>query len=244
MSTSSAKVRQLDEVLQRHKSDTAHSQAKQSERVSRLERELQRVQEFNSKLDTIQTDFVSRLNLFEGRMEQSMNSNMSQLMALVQTLTSNTHQNHDPTRSPVSADRTVLQQINNLDSDGSSTLESSSSSKASATSIESTDPMQSPEHKKLKSTSKKSKKIKLKDSFRRRLDEIKDSQSTSTNNIDTQEESVDSFDQIAEEMEDIMASNTNSNQQNSSHAERQYTASPESIIDDTASHSSDRDGPS
>ena len=243
MSTSSAKVRQLVEVLQRHKSDTAHSQAKQSERVSRLERELQRVQELDSKLDTIQTDFVSRLNLFEGRMEQSMNSNMSQLLALVQTLTSNPRSNHDPTRSPASADRTALQQINNLDSDGSSTLESSSS-KASATSTESTGLIQSPDHKKLKSTSKKSKKNKLKESFRRRLDEIKDSQSPSTDNMDTQAESVDSFDQIAEEMEDLMASDTNSNRYHSSLAERQYTASPDSINDDTASHSSTRDGQS
>ena len=146
MSTSSAKVRQLDEVLQRHKSDTAHSQAKQSERVSQLEREFQRVQELDSKLDTIQTEFVSRLNLFEGRIEQSMNSNMSQLLALVQNISSNSHQNEDLTRSPNSTDRNALQQINNLDSNGSSTLVSSSSKASSGTSAASIDPMKSPEH--------------------------------------------------------------------------------------------------
>ena len=213
MSTSSAKVRQLDEVLTRYKTDSAQLQAKQSERVSQLERQLHRVHEFDAKLDSIQTDFASRLNLFEGRMEESMNSNMAKLFALVQNIGSTRSMSpnraqqpmhHQPNTSPTSADSKALQQINNPDSDGSSTMESLSS-KASEMTTESADPIQSPEHKKLKSIEKGAKKkIKLKDSIRRRLDEIKDSQNPAAPVIANQD-STDSFDQIADEMDAIMA---------------------------------------
>ena len=215
MSTSSAKVRQLDEVLKRYKTDSAHLHAKQSERVSQMERQLHRVHEFDSKLDSIQTDFVARLNLFEGRMEETMNSNMAKLLALVQnihpssstrsTSPSNRAQSttHRPHMSPTSADSTALEQINHPDSDGSSTM-ASSSSKASVMTVESVDPIQSPDHKKLKSTGKGARKIKLKDSIRRRLDEINDSH-TSASVIATQDSS-DSLDLIVlDEMDSIMA---------------------------------------
>jgi hypothetical protein len=219
MSTSSAKVRQLDEVLRRHKTDSAQMQAKQSERVSQIERQLQRVHELDSKLDTIQTDFSSRLSLFEGRMEESMNSNMARLLALVQNLHPNSSASsrnlgvtQEPHSSPRSADNRAIQEINHLDSDGSSTL-ASLSSKASMTSTESPDPMQSPEHKKLKSAGKRSKKIKLKESIRRRLDELKESSPTESLPMDAQADSDDSLDQLVDEMEDIMASDANQNQQ-------------------------------
>ena len=245
MSTSSAKVRQLDDVLRRHKTDSAQVQAKQSERVSQIERQLQRVHELDSKLDTIQTDFSSRLSMFEGRMEESMNSNMAKLLALVQNLNSNSSATspnqgrpHLPPSSPTSVDNRAIKDIHHLDSDGSSTLESLSS-KASMTSAESPDPMQSPEHKKLKSASKRSKKIKLKDSIRRRLDELKESSPTETLPTETHEESDDSLDQLVDEMEDIMTYNANQHNQ-SPNAERQYTASPELSVDDQAPSSPDR----
>ena len=245
MSTSSAKVRQLDEVLRRHKTDSAQVQAKQSERVSQIERQLQKVYEFESKIDTIQTDFSSRLSLFEGRMEESLSSNMAKLLALVQHLqptSSVASPNRSSTTlhsSPKSADNRAIQQINNLESDGSSTLESLSS-KASVTSAESPDPLQSPEHKKLKSAGKKHKKIKLKDSIRRRLDEIHGSTPTETQPMETQDESEDSLDEIVDELDDIMTSSNTKKKQQPPNAERQYTASPDPSVDDQASYSSDR----
>ena len=251
MSTSSAKVRQLDEVLRRHKADSAQAQTKQSERVSQIERQLQRVHELDTKLDTIQTDFSSRLSLFEGRMEESMNSNMEKLLALVQNLQQNSSNTSVPDQgvethshsSPPSADNMALQQINHLDSDGSSTLESFSS-KASVTSAESPDPIQSPEHKKLKSADKRSnkKKIKLKDSIRRRLDEIQGQGASDNTPMETQDDSEDSLDQIVDEMEDIMNSNENQNQPSPT-SERQYAASPDTSVDHQASSSPDRGSP-
>ena len=246
MSTSSAKVRQLDEVLHRFKSDSAQTQAKQSDRVSQIERQVQRVHELESKLDGIQTDFATRMNLFEGRIEETMNNNMAKLLTLVQTMnpgkapaTPTRDSTHYPNMSsPTPVDNNTLQQLTNPDSDGSSTLASSASSKLSGLSETSSDPMNSPEHKKLKSTGKGSKKKPLKDSIRRRLDEIRGSQSTSAQ-ITTQA-STDSFDQIAEEMDALMAEETTNTDQIPPTTERQYTASPVNTVDSKASSFSGR----
>ena len=265
MSTSSAKVRQLDEVLRRHKSDSAQVQAKQSERVSQIERQLQRVHEFDTKLDTIQTDFSSRLSLFEGRMEESMNSNMEKLLALVQHLhpqpsgTSGSNQAGEPHSSHSStklSDNTVIQQINHLDSEGSSTSESLSS-KASVTSSVSPDPIHSPEHKKLKSAGKRSKKIKLKDPIRRRLDELQEYSATETIAMETQDDfqaaesppespigitskaSFDSMEHVFQEMDDLAEHcNTSrpdfSSTANHDNPESQYNASHDMKVDNDA----------
>jgi chromosome segregation ATPase len=244
MSTSSAKNRQLDEVLQPHKQDSTQAQAQQSERVAHMERQLQRVHEFDSKLDTIQTDFATRLNLLEGRMEASMDNNMAKLLALVQAM----HSGHNPstpsrrtstdsnTHLSPAADLAALQKINTLDSDGSSTL-ASSSSKASGMSVESTDPMQSPEHKKHKSGGKGSKKKRvLYDSIRRRLDELNETK----NATETESQaSDDSLDKITDEMEEIMESKVSLDHIPPT-SERQYTDSPGQEVDTQASSSDGR----
>ena len=248
MSTSSAKVRQLDEVLQRFKQDSAQTQAQQSERVSQMERQLQRVHDFDSKLDTIQTDFVNRLNLLEGRMEESMNNSMAKLLTVVQSIHSAQNPSTPPRRhtsnsthaSPPAADLIALQQINNLDSDGSSTL-ASSSSRASGMSMESADPMQSPEHKKHKSAEKASKKRVLKDSIRRRLDELNKSRNATSETAS--QESADSLDKITDEMEDLMESNVSFTTIPPT-LERQYTASPDQDVDTQVSSSEGRGTPS
>jgi hypothetical protein len=234
MSTSSAKVRQLDEVLQRFKSDSAQTQAKQSDRVSQLERQVQRVHEFDSKMDAIQTDFATRMNMFEGRIEETMNNNMAKLLALVQNMNSVTAPTTPPRApniyspgSPSPVDNTTLQQLTNPESDGSSTLASSSSSSKSSGMSDNSGSMQSPEHKKLKSTGKPSKKKPLKDSIRRRLDEIKDSQSQAV-------QPNDSFEEISDEMDTIMASDSKTDHIPPT-TETQYTASPGNTVDNKAS---------
>ena len=248
MSTSSAKVRQSDEVLQRFKQDSAQTQAQQSERVSQMERQLQRVHEVDSKLDTIQTEFADRINLLEGRMEESMNNNMAKLLALVQSM----YQAQSPstpnrcTTSSIAhkllpaADLSALQEINTLDSDGSSTL-ASSSSRASSMSMESTDPMQSPDHKKHKSTGKPPKKrMVLKESIRRQLDELHESKNETGETAS--QSSVDSLDKITDEMDELMQSNASITTPPTS--ERQYTASPDQEVNTQASSSDGRGSPS
>ena len=249
MSTSSAKVQQLDEVLQRFKQDSAQTQAQQSERVSQMERQLQRVHEVDSKLETIQTEFADRINLLEGRMEESMNNNMAKLLALVQSM----HQVQSPStpnRRPTSsidhkispaADLSALQQINTLDSDGSSTL-ASSSSRASGMSMESTDPMQSPDHKKHKSTGKPPKKrMVLKESIRRRLDELQESKNETGETAS--QSSADSLDKITNEMDELMQ-HSNASITTPPTSERQYTARPDQEVNTQASSSDGRGSPS
>ena len=125
------------------------------------------------------------------------------------------------------------------------------------TSVESLDQVQSPEHKKLKSAGKRSKKIKLKDSIRQRLDELNGPSSLATDNMDTQasvdsldqlaedpdsfiehQESTDSFDEIANEM-DAMMTNTKSHD-----PESQYTARLGTTEDNNATPSPGRESDS
>ena len=65
MSTSSVKIRELDAVLQRQNRINAQKEAKSSERMSSIERQLHRIHDLETKLDEAQTDFGCRLNLFE-----------------------------------------------------------------------------------------------------------------------------------------------------------------------------------
>ena len=76
------------------------------------------------------------MNLFEGRIEETMNNNMAKLLTLVQTMNSGKapatptrDSTHYPNMSsPTPVDNNTLQQLTNPDSDGSSTLASSASS--------------------------------------------------------------------------------------------------------------------
>ena len=90
MSTSSAKIRELDAVIQRQQKISSKKDAKSSERISSIERQLHRIHDLDSKLDDVQADFGNRLQLLEARMVESvtstMNSNLQQLMAVVSKL--------------------------------------------------------------------------------------------------------------------------------------------------------------
>lgn len=103
MSTCSAKIRELDEKIQRQRLNDEQKEAKQSERVSHLERQIRRISDLDAKLDDVQTDFGRRLILFENRMVDTvnghiktsitamgnMNSNLNKLMAVVGALMMN-----------------------------------------------------------------------------------------------------------------------------------------------------------
>ena len=94
MSTSSAKFRELDAVLQRQKKTNEKREAKNSERVSQIERQLHRINDLDTKLDTVQTDFGQRLNIFESRMVNTVKEQMEKLMTVVNSIVSN----KDPTQ--------------------------------------------------------------------------------------------------------------------------------------------------
>jgi hypothetical protein len=100
LSASAAKLRDLDAMIKRQKTINDQKDAKQSERVSHLERQISRLDELDAKLDGVQADFGRRLNLFEDRMVETvknhiessnstmdnMNSNIAKLMSVVNKL--------------------------------------------------------------------------------------------------------------------------------------------------------------
>ena len=67
MSTSSAKLIELDAVIQREKKTNEKEDAQNSERISLIEQQLHRINNLDSKLDDAKTDFGHRLLLFETR---------------------------------------------------------------------------------------------------------------------------------------------------------------------------------
>ena len=67
MSTSSARIRDLDAVLQKHKETSDLKEAKHSERVSHIERQLSRLAALESQLSDVNTDYGRCLNIFGQR---------------------------------------------------------------------------------------------------------------------------------------------------------------------------------
>jgi hypothetical protein len=252
MSTSSAKIRELDAVIQRQHKITAKKEAQSSERLSSIERQLHRIHDLDAKLDEVQTDFGNRLNLFEARMLASVTSNMSdnmqQLIAVVNQLSSSAQPiRDDPTLAttdtpnitdPTSILRNELlytAQGSSSSSDStlasnSSNLDGTSSSSNSSMSAESTSKIQSPEHKR-----PRSKKKSLKPSIRRYLDSALEAASSSQppSPIPTQH-TVDSLDHAMQQIDDIMKTDFSSTDVQTSiltDPESQYTAEPAANVD-------------
>lgn len=246
MSTSMAKLRELDAVIQRQKQLNDKKDAKNSERISLIERQLHRLDDLDKKLDDVKNDFGTRLTLFEQRMvatvktqmESShdnvtnMNSTLTQLMNVVSHLVEHRSDPKGETRTHASGVRTTTRTTNeilgrtSIANAASSSQQSHSSSSRSSMSAESTGCIQSPEHKRPRSGKKP-----LKESIRRQLDQALEAASNKipTPCIDSQE-SLDSLDLAMQQMEEIVTSNrvnadaSDSKHDNTDH-ESHYTAS-------------------
>jgi hypothetical protein len=261
MSTSSAKIRELDAIIQRQKKTTAKKDAKSSERISSIERQLHRINDLDAKFAEVQTDFGARLNLFEARMVETvtanMTSNMKQLMEVVNSkLVEQVEPKQDDdmtlsiTKVPA-ADRTsgVISDRSSFAKDYSSSSNSNSNSSSSNSSMtaESSALIQSPEHKRLRSGKKP-----LKESIRRHLDSVMKAVSTPppTTPIPTQD-SFDSLDKAMKQVDSILKSDFSSTDDNKNPNEKpdpesQYTAGSQSSeeTNKTASSSPGRGLPS
>ena len=184
MSTSSAKFRELDSALKRQQKTHEKNDAKLSDRLSSIERQLHRIDQVDSKLDLVQTDFGSRLTLFEGRMTETVRSQMAAssdaiaarnlgfMETLMEEITTIFNQHLRDTEATshtstaiVAHDPSQVAATSHADSSSSSSTSHSSSSR-SHMSAESTTNIQSPEHKRQRSKKKKS----LTDSVRRKLE--------------------------------------------------------------------------
>ena len=269
LSTSSAKLRELDAVIQRQKKASEKKDAKNSERISLIERQLHRISDLDSKLDSVQTDFGQRMNLFESRMVDTvkghiessnhnmvnMNTSLEKLMEVVNKLVSQgeittaTSTNTVAVSSEHASTMAPEDRLHSNEEGGSSGSTSNSSSSRSSMSAVSTGLVQSPEHKRRKQGKKKP----LKESIRRYLDSTLKaaSQSPSTDCL-VKTDSFDSLDIAMQHVEEIVNSNTSSKTPPAHCAEipdpeSQYTAGPtthEDESDKTAPPSLGRGSPS
>lgn len=191
MSTSSAKFRELDAAIQRHKKTNDKKDAKNSERISHIERQLHRIDDIDSKMDDVKTDFGQRLNLFENRMVgtlkdhiESSNNNMDNMKTSLEKLMSVVNKvllshSGNPSQTTVEGSRDTSTNpsgslmdtgpLNCHHSDDDAAVlggsQSQSSSSRSSMSSESFSVLPSPEHKRQKSAEKKE----SKESVRRHL---------------------------------------------------------------------------
>jgi hypothetical protein len=217
MSTSSAKLRELDAVIQRQKKTNEKKDAQNSERISLIERQLHRINNLDSKLDEVKTDFGHRLHLFETRMVdtvkgqiessnhnlENMNTSMEKLMSVVNKLVQQSGIDRESSQELTKAHDRSNDSTELLDRHKSSEgakSDSTSSSSRSSMSTESIAVVKSPEHKRLKSGKKSAK-----ESVRRHLHLALEvaSHSPVSPTID-QQESFDSLDLAMQQMEEIV----------------------------------------
>ena len=226
MSTSSAKFCELDAAIQRQKKTNDKHDAKTSERISHIERQLHRI------VDEVKTDFGQQLNLFETRMVDTvkghiessnhntanMTASMEKLMIIVNRLLTQQNDNIVDYSSTTSRTRTqigsleetgIVAAVHLTDAapNGGQNSSSTSSSSRSSMSSESMSAIKSPEHKRLKSGQKPPK-----ESVRRHLALAMEaaSRSPSPPKITTQE-SLDSLDLAMQKLEEITHAGASSN---------------------------------
>ena len=100
MSTRSVKFRELDAAIQRQKKTNDGKDAQNSEHISLIEWQRHRIDDIDSKLDNVKTDFGQWIDLFEDRMVdtvkghiessnqnmENMNTSLEKLMSVINKL--------------------------------------------------------------------------------------------------------------------------------------------------------------
>jgi hypothetical protein len=206
LSTSSAKFRELDAILQRQKQEAEQAASKASDRISTIERQLYRINDMDQKLSEVQDDIARRFTIFEDRLLDTMKaqlgqsgtnmalmeSRMAQILSFVEVMNNKSSSNdsedamqESDTELAITApidDTNTLSNSESTSCDGNisraskESRSSASSSGGDSMDAESICLIQSPEHKRQRSNGKK----KLHESICRNLDLQKFSKSTST----------------------------------------------------------------
>ena len=238
LSVSSAKFREFDKILLRHQQESETKEARSSERISHIERQLHRFDDLDNKLSEVRQDLAQRLCLFEDRLLESikthidqpsadidsMRARMEQLMTAMESAIGNTvnpiaTKNNDAPQALVTAPPGTTSTRSSCDA-SENTNPRSETSDDSAMSSESSGLINSPEHKRMRSA-KKSKH----ESICRRLDtELEGAQDPSITEIPHQH-SFDSLDADLQEMDEII---NDTSRNNTLHAdlESRYTEKP------------------
>jgi hypothetical protein len=72
MSTTTARFREIDKILNNQNQSTAKHEQMSSDRISQMERQLHRITDMEGKLHSVQQEFSTRLDDFEGKVLSSM----------------------------------------------------------------------------------------------------------------------------------------------------------------------------
>jgi archaellum component FlaC len=243
ISSQSAQFRDFQSALNRQKKVFEKQETQFSDRFATIERQFYRFNDLDQKLEDVQTDFSSRLNLLEGRILHSvkdelmksssaMETRMDKLMTAVESVV--------VSQKGITAATKVLQKSASSSRSGSSSNES----KSSEMSLESIAIVKSPDQKRLKSRERKSKKYPLKDSFRHSLDNLNaksmDLNSSIANPSEIQlplSDSDESMEHLYRQMDDLAKHTScpeHSLKTTSHDLESQYTASQDDTVDNKA----------
>ena len=243
ISSQSAQFRDFQSALNRQKKVFEKQDTQFSDRFATIERQFYRFNDLDQKLEDVQTDFSSRLNLLEGRILHSvkdelmksssaMETRMDKLMTAVESVV--------VSQKGITAATKVLQKSASSSRSGSSSNES----KSSEMSLESIAIVKSPDQKRLKSRERKSKKYPLKDSIRHSLDNLNaksmDLNSSIANPSEIQlplSDSDESMEHLYRQMDDLAKHTScpeHSLKTTSHDLESQYTASQDDTVDNKA----------
>ena len=184
MSTTTARFREIDKILKNQKQLTAKHEQLSSDRISQIERQLHRITDMEGKLDSVKQEFSTRLDDFEGKVLssmkrqidssgealESMNVKLEKLMLVVSKVMNENVQQaenatgrfHDPgTNEPARQAISVAQAppISDIPTDQHS----------SATTV-----VNSPQKKRIRSTTKRGRKRDLNEATRAALESLKD----------------------------------------------------------------------
>ncbi len=197
----------------------------------------------DKKLTEVRDDFSSRLNLLEGCILQSVKDELTKSSAAIDT---RMERLLTALESVVASQKDITDATTALQQTAPSATNSDSSSnnsKSSATSTDSIGLSQSPENKRRKSGEKKLKKLKLKDSIRRILDD-RARKSPTTNTLMMEQapdqiimkiDSDESMEHIFRQMEEIAQHTSRNDYSSNTHDnESQYTACQEKTDDEKA----------
>ena len=185
MSTTSARFREIDKILSNQKQLHAKQEQMSSDRISQIERQLHRITTMEEKLDSVQQDFSTRLDDFEGKVLssmkrqidssgnalESMNAKLEKLMLVVEkVVTDNAPQVeiatecvHDTTTSASerpAISRTLVSNLSDISMDDQGTNEASVTIK-------------SPQKKRIRSATKRGRKRDLNEATRAALDSMR-----------------------------------------------------------------------
>jgi hypothetical protein len=201
MSTTTARFREIDKLLNNQKQLAAKHEQMSSDRISQIERQLHRITDMEGKIDSVKQEFSTRLDDFEGKMLssmkrqidssggafESMNTKLEKLMLVMsQVMTDNVNQDMTATASLRDSSTHASARLGSSTAQVHSIPVTSTGQHFSATSA-----INSPQKKRIRSTKERGKKRNLNEATRAALESLNDKSPTQSNVISSRDVSAE-----------------------------------------------------